>query len=191
MYKIYSNNDELIYEAGDNVRDCVILAMQEGISLAHARLCDQDLSDLSLPGIDLTRANLRNTNFSDCELDGADFSHAALLNTNFLSCHLLDAVFLGTISACDFTNAQMASVNFDHTLVKCCDFTRAELSYHTEEEFVSTWSAVQAEFRNCDFSTSSMRNGFIHTHNSKFFECNFAGQKLEGFIPCSLNNCHF
>ena len=62
----------IIEDKSENIRDCVINAVESGADLSRANLCGADLSRANLCGADLSRANL-------C---GADLSRANLCVAN-------------------------------------------------------------------------------------------------------------
>jgi len=109
----------IIEDKSENIRDCVINAVESGADLSRANLSRADLSranlcGANLCGADLSRADLCGANLCGANLCGADLSRANLCGAN--------------LCVADLSRANLSRANLSRADLSRANLSRADLS---------------------------------------------------------------
>ena len=107
------NNSEIFVSTKNNVRDAVIEAVEQAVSLKEA-----NLEGANLRGANLVGANLKEANLVGADLVGADLFEANLVGANLEGANLVEA---------DLREANLVGANLREADLRGADLEGAEL----------------------------------------------------------------
>jgi hypothetical protein len=112
------NNSEIFVSTKNNVRDAVIEAVEQGVSLVGANLkeanlveadlFEADLFEANLAGANLREANLVEADLRKADLEGADLFEASLVGANLAGANLKEA----DLREADLEGAELFNAKF-------------------------------------------------------------------------------
>ncbi len=118
---------------GNTIRDTVLEAVKQGVSLKFAELSYADLSDMDLHDADLQEANLnkaclRGANLEDAVLNKARICGANLHCANLFGAHLRKAhLFNADLRGAEFAHADLYRADLSNADLRDADFYKADL----------------------------------------------------------------
>lgn len=176
-------------EAASILREEVIAAHRNGISLAGRDFTGADLSNLDLSGINFQGALLEGTNFEGTNLAGANLAGAVLARANFSKAHLEGAALLGA-------NLGRAILR-EAQLVGGIDLTGATLMYADmsgasfQGAKLDRVDMFEAVFRGASFR--EIQGTMLNFIQSDLSDVSFAkAQVIQcNFVETTLNNVDF